>query len=499
MKKILGLFRPAILILLFVSVPGFAQSQGKRPPSDVLLPGREVSGQIVLDDSSPIYQTFKISVPPEAFAIRLTLSGSPGDLDIFIKHNEDIQSYDDVDRKSISSDYNEELFYSKMNVPPLRSGIYYVDVAYQLNYLPEAEGRIIRLLPFKLNYSIITLPEEQPLVVNQARTSTIKPEEGMIKVFSINVPDSAPALRVDLFDTSGDLDILIRNSAPALHKNDADFNREWVLSRESFLLRRRDEQPLQSGTYYFTVYDQVINDAPETFSIIASFQEEAPDFLQNVPPLRVPEDLLERSLLSTIEIITDSGNGSGCLVSKTGLVLTNWHVIRSHSGEPSWLIYGAASLSSLEPPVELFQLEVIAYDEDRDLALLKVRSGFYGQSLPRNYSFPYFALGSVDNLRISQPLMILGYPGIGGTGSRTSISITQGIVSGFERKHYGVIIKTDAEINGGNSGGAAINGAYELIGLPTMVVNREAGQMGFIHPVSLLPQAWRDRIDRENR
>jgi S1-C subfamily serine protease len=98
---------------------------------------------------------------------------------------------------------------------------------------------------------------------------------------------------------------------------------------------------------------------------------------------------------------------------------------------------------------------------------------------------------------MGQPLTIIGYPGIGGTGSRSSISITKGIVSGFQRTPFGTIIKTDAEINGGNSGGAAINAYYELVGLPTMVVNEDAGQMGFIHPVNLLPRDWVDLIERD--
>ena len=497
MKTYLPLVRTVVLAVLLAAAasPLSAQTkEAKKASASILMPGTSVQGEIRLGEEDPWYRTFRISVPDEAFGIRLFLTDSPADLDLFIKWGEEISTYDDVDAFSDREDYNEELFYSRMYDRPLDSGVYYVDVAYQLDDLPVVNSRTLHSVPFTLNYEIITAPMESPLAAGEKRNSTIRPQEGMIKVFSVDVPENAPALRVDLFDTTGDLDLLIRYGEPALNPMQADYKREWVLSRESLVIQKDSEFPVQAGTYYITVFDQVIDDAPEDFSVIATFSREAPPILRSIPFLASPEDQLERSLLSTMEIIAEGGTGSGCLVSENGLVLTNWHVIRSASGEPSEEIYGAVTVSPYNPPEELFRLKVLEYDREKDLALLQVTSGFYGQPLPFGYTFPFFELGDSRRLRIGQPLVIIGYPGIGGTGSRISVSITQGIVSGYEKTHYGTIIKTDALINGGNSGGAAINAFYELVGLPTMVVNEDAGQMGFIHPVALIPDSWLRRI-----
>jgi len=469
----------------------------KKPREGMIPPGRSVSGALSLRPESPWYKTYRVEVPEDAFGIRLSLNNCPADLDLFIKYGEEIISYDDVSAFSALEDYNEELFYSRLNNYPLQSGVYYVDVAYQLDEPPKLNGRVLWDVPFTLNYEIIPADSQGLLTPNSRRTATLEPAEGMIKIFTVQVPQGTQALRVDLFDTAGDLDLMINKDRPAMNPNDADLVSEWVMSRESVVWKNTTESPLTSGTYYVTVFDQIIDDAPEAFSITASLSEDPAPFLQELPFLTTHEDGMMKALSSTLEIIAEGGTGSGCLVSSKGLVLTNWHVIRGYSGKPSDKIFGAATLDPAEPPVELFQMEVLQYNEEKDIALLRVTGGFYGQDLPFGYTFPFFELAGTERVNIGQPMIIIGYPGIGGTGSRSSISITQGIVSGFQKASYGTIIKTDAEINGGNSGGAAINAFYELIGLPTMVVNEDAGQMGFIHPVGLLPDLWLNIIERD--
>jgi S1-C subfamily serine protease len=53
------------------------------------------------------------------------------------------------------------------------------------------------------------------------------------------------------------------------------------------------------------------------------------------------------------------------------------------------------------------------------------------------------------------------------------------------------VIKTDAEITSGNSGGAAVDAEGRLIGIPASTIENGAGQIGFVHPVALVPEAWR--------
>jgi len=127
---------------------------------------------------------------------------------------------------------------------------------------------------------------------------------------------------------------------------------------------------------------------------------------------------------------------------------------------------------------------------------VQVTSGLYGQPLPAGYELPALALGEARSLAIGEPLWLVGYPATGGTGSRVTISATRGIVSGYENADFGRLVKTDAEITRGNSGGAAIDERGLLVGVPSSTVENGSGQIGYVHPIDALPEAWLRRLRR---
>ena len=150
----------------------------------------------------------------------------------------------------------------------------------------------------------------------------------------------------------------------------------------------------------------------------------------------------------------------------------------------------AMNIDIRKPPEELFKARLVDYREKEDLALLKIESGIYGQSLTGRRGFPHFSINKSRNPKMGEPISVLGFPGVGGTGSRASISLTTGIVSGFEDTQGVSFIKTDAEINGGNSGGAVVDVYYNLVGFPTVIIGEDSGQIGYITPVSSIPSQW---------
>jgi S1-C subfamily serine protease len=269
------------------------------------------------------------------------------------------------------------------------------------------------------------------------------------------------------------------------------------LGRESIVLGGSSGNPLFTGDYYITVFDQVSNRRQERFSIIMDFTEQPPPFLMYIPPFPVKGPGLSAALLPTVEITTKDGRGSGCIVSQEGHVLTNWHVIEALDGEVSPELYIGASFSPASPPVELFSADLIEADKGRDLALLKITSGRYNQPLPTGYQFPYFEFSDSREIQIGEDIVILGYPAMGSTGSRASITVTRGIISGFEETFDGMLFKTDSEINTGSSGGACVDTDYNLIGLPTTIIEEDSGQLGFVTPISDIPQSWRVLIRKE--
>jgi S1-C subfamily serine protease len=164
--------------------------------------------------------------------------------------------------------------------------------------------------------------------------------------------------------------------------------------------------------------------------------------------------------------------GSGTIVSADGLILTNCHVAlpRTMWDDPQFdydLLVVALTIRSDEPPQPTYLAEVLQYDPDLDLAVIRVSRMLDGSPVNREQlNLPALPVGNSDDLDLGDRLYIFGYPGIGGE----TITFTSGDVSGFTREQ-GVEgrawIKTDATIAGGNSGGTAVNEQGELVGIPT--------------------------------
>ena len=481
----------AIIMLLVLISSVYAQSHMH------LKPGIRVSSSVPLSKDAGGYKTFTFEVEPDTFAVRLSISEAPADLDLFLKHNQDIENYDFVDTFSADEDFNEVLFLSRLSDPPLQDGTYFVDVVYQRASHPFEKWNRLKEIPFKLQLETISARSHSSIRPGRTVYGELLPEEGMATTYAVDLPPGLETCRVDLFDTKADLDLLVGYEKPVLTRGTADYLQEGLIGQESIVLDGSDDEPeLPAGTYYITVFDAVSDAQPQEFALQVSLQSEPPEKLLSIPRFPRSDNELQQAFLATVEVIGQAGRGSGCLVSEDGLLLTNWHVVRGYDGTASQELYIAAGFSQQNPPQELFRAEVVDFDKETDLALLQIESGLYGQPLPNDYSFPYFNLGDTQQLQIGQPLSFIGYPSVGGSGSRVSVSLTRGIVSGFERGSKDFLIKTDAVITPGNSGGAAINAYYELIGLPTFTIGEKNSPMGFIRPVSEIPTPWMQRISR---
>jgi S1-C subfamily serine protease len=182
---------------------------------------------------------------------------------------------------------------------------------------------------------------------------------------------------------------------------------------------------------------------------------------------------------ATVHIVglADDGSalcsGSGTLVDPSGMVLTNAHVVTSDTVCNFSSLGVAVTTDSGRPPELLYEADVLVVDTQVDLAVIRIaRSRDPASPLPD--SFPYLALGDSDEVMIGDDIRVLGYPEIGGE----TITFTNGSVSGFTAQ-AGIgdraLIKTDATIAGGNSGGAAVNADGELIGIPTKARASESG------------------------
>ena len=194
--------------------------------------------------------------------------------------------------------------------------------------------------------------------------------------------------------------------------------------------------------------------------------------IQNTPRPRVAGEVPYLAAVEIIAVDRDGNSawrGSGSIISADGLILTNAHVVLAPRNFPLGGLVVALTLKPDEPPEPTYLAEVMQADADLDIAVIRVVSDLDGNPIERSsLNLPVVPLGDSDILELGDAVTILGYPGIGGE----TITLTSGEVSGFTAEsNVGkrAFIKTSATIAGGNSGGMALNGQGELIGIPTQV------------------------------
>lgn len=163
-----------------------------------------------------------------------------------------------------------------------------------------------------------------------------------------------------------------------------------------------------------------------------------------------------------------AGLGSGVIVSSSGYILTNNHVVE-----------GADEIQVNLNDTRKAKAKIIGTDPDTDLAILKIELD----------KLPVIILGNSDTLQVGDQVLAIGNPfGVGQT-------VTSGIVSALGRNQLGIntfenFIQTDAAINPGNSGGALVDVNGNLMGINTAIYSRSGGSMGigFAIPVSTAKQ-----------
>ena len=169
------------------------------------------------------------------------------------------------------------------------------------------------------------------------------------------------------------------------------------------------------------------------------------------------------------------GQGSGFIIDKTGMLLTNAHVVNDADKVTVRLRDGRT-----------FRGEVLGVDEPSDLAVVKIK----GDNLP------VATLGDSSQLQVGDWAIAVGNPlGLDNT-------VTLGIISTLKRSSAQVgipdkrldFIQTDTAINPGNSGGPLLNDRGEVIGINT-AIRADAEGIGFAIPIDKA-KAIKDQLAR---
>jgi serine protease Do len=212
-------------------------------------------------------------------------------------------------------------------------------------------------------------------------------------------------------------------------------------------------------------------------------------------------DIAERvnDVVVNVRSSSDMGEnlGSGFIIDKNGLIITNFHLISDVQTRRSSSQRDAETGPKLATNITVtlndgrhFQASVKGFDEATDLALLQIVTD--GKPLP------VADLGDSDALKVGEWVIAIGNPlGLDHT-------VTLGIISAKGRTGFGGqfddFLQTDAAINPGNSGGPLVNTQGRIVGINTMVLERTQG-LSFSIPInslkSILPQlVERGRVAR---
>ncbi|MBC7922918.1 MAG: trypsin-like peptidase domain-containing protein, partial [Ferruginibacter sp.] len=174
---------------------------------------------------------------------------------------------------------------------------------------------------------------------------------------------------------------------------------------------------------------------------------------------RVPTTV-EEAMNATVTIKHKEGHGSGCLMTKDGYVITNFHVVA-----------GMDNFQVLLQDGKSFSAKLVRKNEAADLALLKIDA---------NLDFAYLVPSS-KNYSIGQEVFAIGTP----TSLDLGQTVSKGIISGIRKVEKSDMIQTDVSVNPGNSGGALINAKGELVG----IVNSKIMGLG-VEGIAFCIPAW---------
>ena len=168
-------------------------------------------------------------------------------------------------------------------------------------------------------------------------------------------------------------------------------------------------------------------------------------------------------------------SGSGVILSPDGYIVTNHHVVEK-----------SKDIKVTLNDHREYKAKIVGSDPSTDIAVLKIEQN----------RLPFMLFGNSDSVRVGEWVLAVGNP------FNLESTVTAGIISAKGRNiniltgttSIESFLQTDAAVNPGNSGGALVNSAGELIGINTAIITESGNYEGysFAVPSNLVQKVVRD-------
>jgi len=196
---------------------------------------------------------------------------------------------------------------------------------------------------------------------------------------------------------------------------------------------------------------------------------------QSVVSINVTSQGITQDFFGMQRSIQQASAGTGIIVSESGYILTNKHVVPVGTNSLKITLFDGTVLDA----------EVVARDPRNDIAFIKIID-------KKDKTLIVARLGDTSKIRVGEKVIA-----IGNALGQFQNTVTSGIISGFGRditagdssgggaEDLTNLIQTDAAINSGNSGGPLVNLSGEVIGINTAITGSDSGQsLGFSIPIN---------------
>jgi S1-C subfamily serine protease len=240
---------------------------------------------------------------------------------------------------------------------------------------------------------------------------------------------------------------------------------DFEIKRNGKLIEKRSILILPENKLSLKAVTSKLSNASESMKSV-SFVDYKNSFIPKTVASEVDRglgsEIYKTKVDSVVLILAGEGFGTGSIISKEGLVLTNWHVVENEAQVT--VLFKPPGFGSIET-AENYIGDVIKVDQQKDLALVKIRAF--------EKSISPIKLALEKDIQVAEDVHAIGHP------KGNYWTYTRGVISQIRPQyewqsdptlvHKADVIQTQTPINPGNSGGPLLNDAGLMVGVNSFV------------------------------